>query len=171
MRTFIESTWPELYQSAVDAFPDTTRRQHVTDPIAISDLMIVPFVGMKTLFIRSTAVNEDREYRPMILVKGIAYHDDREPGDIQIRASDGGYYWMEQPMMDDNEVLLRCNCQDFYWRFNYYDHLDRSLYGRKRTPYEATINPGSANPQQMPGACKHLMKMMEVLNTSGIIVG
>jgi len=168
MRCFKESSWDELYQSAVDAFPRTTMRQHATDPIDITNLTVVPFLGFKTLFLRSRALNEDREYSPIVLVKGVIYREDRQPGVIEIEASDGETYLFDRLSLADHDVLLRCNCPDFYWRFNYYDHLDHSLYGRKRASYTATVNPGSANPLHMPGACKHIMKMMQVLFNSGI---
>ena len=168
MYTLIESTWPELYQSAVDAFPGTTCRQYAVDPIAISEIMIVPFVGFRTLFIRGTATNEEREYRPMVLVKGIGYHDDRQSGDIQIRASDGQDYWLEQPTMDDSEILLRCNCNDFNFRFTHYNFLDKSLYGRNRKKYYGHL--WEANPRHLPGLCKHLIKFGIILKNSGLIV-
>jgi len=160
---FSESTWPELYQSAVDAFPHTTRRQYAIDPITISELRIVPFLGFRTLFLRTRALNEDREYRPMIVVKNVQYREHRGPGVVELRASDGESYLLEPPALEDHDLILRCNCPDFYWRFNYFDHLDRSLFGRVRRKYEAKANPGSANPQEMPGVCKHLMKMAQVL--------
>jgi len=169
MQPFLESTLGELYQSAVDAFPLTTRRQHATDPIQIEHLQVVPFLGVRTLFLKTRAVNEGREYGPLILFKKVQYHDGPGVGILSLRGSDGKDYHFERPTMEWNDALLRCNCKDFYWRFNYYDHLDQSLYGRKRAEYEAKQNPGAANPMHMPGMCKHLMKMMQVLENSGLI--
>jgi hypothetical protein len=165
-----ESTCSELYDSAVLAFPHTTRRQHVTHTIDITGLNVVPFVGVKTLFLRADVINEGRSYRPMILVKGVEYYKQLMPGVIEITGSDGAQYYLEQPSVMEDDVLLRCGCPDFFWRFNYYDHLDKSLYGRKRKRYEAKLNPGSANPLEMPGMCKHLMKMVQTLNESGLFV-
>lgn len=170
MRSFCESTLSGLFQSAVDAFPNTTRRQHVVAPIKISNLQIIPFVGMKTLFLKVSAFNEGREYNPIILIKRMHYQDAPGKGIAEIAASDGQTYYMKRPILSGDDVLLRCKCADFFWRFNYFDHLDRSLYSRKRRPYVALHNPGSANPLKMPGMCKHIMKMMEVLVNTGIIM-
>ena len=71
---YIESSLTDLYQSAVEAFPGTTKRQHAIDPITVVNLRWTPFIGMKTLLIRGTAHNEDREYNPLILFKKVAYH-------------------------------------------------------------------------------------------------
>jgi len=165
-----ESSLNDLHQSAVAAFPGTTRRQHATHPIEISNLRWTPFLGMRTLMVKAVARNEDREYTPFIVFKNVQYHNVRDIyGLVEITASDGAQYLFERLSVNENDVLVRCNCKDFYWRFNYYDHVDRSLYGRKRSPYEAIFNPGSANPQEMPGMCKHLMKFAEVLGHSGVI--
>jgi hypothetical protein len=159
-----ESSANELYQSAVDAFPHTTKRQHAIDPIRIVQLNWTPFVGLKTLLVRGTAVNEGRTYKPIVLFKQVEYGTG-----IPLRASDGRDYLLRPLSAENNDVLLRCDCKDFYWRFNYYDHLDKSLYGRKRSKYESQGGP-PANPLEMPGMCKHLMKMLLALRDAELLL-
>lgn len=158
MRFLNESSLIDLYKSAVEAFPRTTKRQHVTGPIVIEELRCTPFLGVKTLFIRAEAVNESRHYRPMILIKGINY----KGNGAKILASDSKIYEFDKILIEKNNVNVRCNCADFTWRFNYYDHIDNSLYGNKRKKYESKGGP-PANPLQLPGMCKHLMKTMQKL--------
>ena len=163
-----ESSINDLYRSAVAAFPGTTRRQHATDPVVITEIRWTPFLGMKTLLVRGLAQNEDREYNTTVLFKGVRYVEQKEKGLVPLNANDGKTYFLEQLSLD-HDVVLRCNCPDFYWRFNYFDHVDKSLYGRKRAKYEAKHNPGSANPMKMPGMCKHLMKLSKALVESGLV--
>ena len=163
---FYESTFNDLYSSAVTAFPNTTKRQFVTQPVQIHNLQIIPFIGMKTLFLKSEAVNGDRHYNTIILVKGIQYEHEIVPGTIEITASDGQTYRLYKPSLENDDVLVRCSCPDHHWRFVHYNHLDHSLYGKDRKKYEAKYNPGSANPTKSPGMCKHLMKFAEVLRNS-----
>ena len=170
MMLIYESTYADLYASVVEAFPHTTRRQYATDPIKVSGIQIVPFVGVRTLFIKADAINEDRHYRSMILLKDIQYEQNLMTGGIEVVASDGRHVYLHRPSLDDNNVLVRCSCNDFHWRLNYFNHLDKSLYGRKRSPYEAKINPGSANPLRSEGVCKHIMKMAQVLKGSGFLI-
>lgn len=160
----LESSFSALFQSAVAAFPNTTRRQHVTGPIQISEFSWLPFIGVKTLFVRSTATNEDRQYRPMILFKNVNYSPEENVVTLTV---DNQQVNFEQ--LGGNDVLVRCNCNDFYWRFNYYNHLDHSLYSRKRVRYDATTDRGPINPTESPGLCKHLMKMGEILTNNGIV--
>lgn len=165
MITFLESSAEELYRSAVKAFPNTKMRQHATHPIVIRELRWTPFVGVKTLFIKGLAQNEDREYGPCILFKGVNYQGKA----VKITASDGLQYNFDKLSLENTDVLVRCNCPDFFWRFNYYDHLDKSLYGTKRKKYESHGGP-PANPLELPGMCKHIMKMTKVISESGIFL-
>mgnify|MGYP000029406321 FL=1 len=164
-----ENTLNGLYDSAVAAFPNTTKRQHATQPVRIVQIGWTPYLGLKTLFVKGLAQNEGREYNSLILFKKVSYKDSNGPGIVELNTETGKVF-LERLSFDANDVVVRCNCPDFYWRFNYYNHLDKSLYGRKRAKYEAQHNPGSANPQEMPGMCKHLMKLSKALTESGIIL-
>jgi len=159
-----ESTIPELYDSTVKAFPRTTMRQHATQPIVIKNLHWTPFQGMKTLFVKGLAQNEGREYSPIILFKGVNY----KAGGVKLAANDGKEYEFAPISLDETDVVVRCSCPDFSWRFNFYNHLDKSLYGRKRTKYESKGLRTPANPLELPGMCKHCIKLVEVLRQSGI---
>lgn len=163
MSFLYESSLNDLYNSAVEAFPRTTLRQHATQPIIIEALRWTPFLGLKTLFIKAEARNENRHYSPMILFKKVNY----DGQGVHIIASDGLEYSFSPLSLENTDILLRCNCLDFKFRFNFYDHVDKSLYGRVRSPYASAGGP-PANPQELPGMCKHLMKMTEVLQHANL---
>jgi hypothetical protein len=166
-----ESTLTDLYRSAVEAFPNTTKRQYSTDLVKITELTWLPFIGTKSLFIRGLAQSGEtgKEYKPLILFKGVNFHNERDQaGLVEIAASDGQQYLLEKLSLERNEVLIRCPCKDFTFRFSYYDHLDHSLYGRKGRRY---VGQGlwEANPAELPGMCKHLMKLARVIKQSGVM--
>jgi hypothetical protein len=162
----MESSAEQLYQSAVKAFPNTTMRQHATHPVVIRELRWTPFVGVKTLFIKGLAQNEEREYTPCVLFKGVNYNGD----DVKIIASDGLRYDFEKLSLENTDVLLRCNCPDFRYRFSWYNHLDKSLYGSTPKKYHSKGIGHPANPMQLEGMCKHLMKTIKVLKEAGIFL-
>jgi hypothetical protein len=164
-----ESTHSELYSSAVEAFPNTTKRQHAIDPIKISRIQWSPFLGVKTLVVKGLAQNEDREYSPMIVFKGVKYHPEKDASNLVTLATEGKVFYLEPISLSDNHVLLRCQCGDFHWRFCHTDHLDRSLQGPNRKKYEALYRPGSANPKEMPGMCKHILKLAKVLSQTSLV--
>jgi len=161
-----ETSLNNLYNSTVDAFPNTKMRQHATDTIVISHLNWVPYVGMKTLFVKGLAQNEGREYNPVVVFKQVQYNPNEDY--VELNANDGKIYNLKRLSLENNDVMLRCNCPDFFWRFNYYDHIDKSLYNRKRKKYESSGGP-PANPMEMPGMCKHLIKLVKTLHQSTIL--
>jgi hypothetical protein len=168
-----ESSLITLYQSTEQAFPRTRKRQYATDLVKIVELNWSPYLGVRTLFIRGRAESGEsgKEYQPMVLFKGVRYHPTRDRQDlIEFVGSDGRVYVIERLSYADNDVLLRCDCADFRWRFNYYDHLDKSLYGSKRRRYESAGGP-PANPKAMPGMCKHLIKLVQSLDHAGLLEG
>jgi hypothetical protein len=167
MENFNESTLKQLYNSAVKAFPQTTKRQHATNPIKIIHLEWTPFKGMKTLFVKGTAQNEDREYNTLVLFKKVNYLSEQTSDSIKLIDNIGLTYTLEKLSPIVNEVMVRCSCPDFKWRFKHWNYLDRSLYGVNGKKYEGKGGP-PANPSELPGMCKHLIKTMIVLERSGI---
>ena len=166
-----ESTAIDLYKSTVDAFPKTTKRQNSIDMIKIIEMNFIPYLGMNTLFVKGLAKNIDnqKEYNTTVLFKNIKYLQKENKNSIRLIASDDKKYFLETINANSNEVLVRCDCPDFYWRFNYYNSLDKSLYGRKRKKYESISNGRIANVKKAPGMCKHLIKMIKALSDSKIM--
>lgn len=159
-----ESSVSDLYQSTIIAFPNTVKRQYATDPVKIVEMRWTPFVGLKTLFIKGLAQNEEREYNPIMIFKDVNYNS----GDINLIASDGMLYRLEKISKENNDVMVRCNCPDHYWRFRHFNYLDHSLYGKNRKKYKAKTNRGPVNPLELPGLCKHLIKLSDAIKESGI---
>lgn len=170
--TLNEENLPDLYTSTVRAFPRTTKRQNAIDEIDIMSVLATPYRGVRTLLLRGHARNDTngREYSPIMLFKGVRYRDSMTPGVIEIASRDGRRHMLER-LGPGNDVLVRCDCQDFYWRFNYEDRRNGVLWGRPRRKYEASFNPGSSNPLELPGMCKHLIKMARSLGDTGIMEG
>ena len=164
-----ESTIPQLYQSTVDAFPNTKKRQHATNEINISQIQFTPFLGMKTLLVKGMANNlkNEHKYNSLILFKNINYNSEKNRFEIQDSLEKK--YFLEKIDREDSEVLLRCNCADFSWRFSFYDWTDSSLYGNKKKKYEASTDK-EANPKKMPGMCKHVLRFLEVLEEKGLFI-
>lgn len=167
-----ESTLLDLYQSTVDAFPKTTKRQHSIDMIKIIEMSYTPYIGMRTLFVKGMAKNIDnqKEYDSIILFKDVKYSNRKKENIAELIASDNQKYLIERIDPSVNEVLVRCSCPDFYWRFNYYNSLDKSLYGRKRKKYESKTA-RIANINEAEGMCKHLIKLVKAIRDSKLMEG
>jgi hypothetical protein len=164
--TLSESSLGHLFQSAVNAFPHTTMRQHATGPIQIDEIRNTPFLGMRTLLFRCRATNENRVYHPVILFRNVNFNGNG----TSIVASDNHQTYNFDPLSEQHtDARVRCQCGDHFWRAQYANWLDISLYGTNRKPYESLGVGPPANPTDAPMLCKHLMKFMEELRNSGII--
>jgi len=158
----IESSVNDLYQSSVDAFPKTRYRQHAIDPVRIVQLSWTPYVGMRTLFIKGLAENAGRNYKPIVLFKDVIYGSG-----LPVIVNDVEYL-IEPISAEHNDALVRCDCKDYQYRFCHSNYLDHSLYGRDRKKYEGK-GLWKANPMEMVGMCKHLMKMFLALRDAQIL--
>lgn len=170
MNKLLESSFRDLYSSTVSAFPRTVRRQYATDPIKIVSLDLTPYLGLRTLYIKGLAQNTEnsKEYFPILLFKNVNYQSVRGSNSIEVYDKNGKSYLLSR--INDNDALVRCNCKDFFWRGNYADHLDGSLYGRKRSKYYPVSSRPSVNPLNSKMVCKHIIKLYKVLSQSGITV-
>jgi hypothetical protein len=166
-----ESTALELYKSTVEAFPRTTRRQNSIDMIKIIEMSYLPYLGMRTLFVKGLAKNieNQREYKTILLFKNVVYSKSEGRNTVKFIGSDRKKYLIETLNADKHDVLVRCDCPDFFWRFNHYNSLDGSLHGRKRRKYESKKTGRSVNESKAPGLCKHLIKTIKAVTDSKIM--
>jgi hypothetical protein len=165
-KRIFESSLVDLYKSTTIAYPLTTLRQHATDPIKITNIRWTPFVGVHTLFVKGLAQSEGAEYNTIILFKNVNYN----LNEIKLSASDGGIYTLGKLSLETNDVAVRCNCLDMKFRFSYFLSLDHSLFGRKPKKYIRVkgSNRPPINQKSLPGLCKHVIKLIEVLEQANL---
>lgn len=169
MRYYLESSLYDLYSGSIKAFPGTSRRQHSTDTVRVEHLDWVPFKGLRTLFVKGLCNNEGRKNECVILFKKVIYREQEGGGSVSVASSSGKTVHVIPLSFKEDDVLVRCSCADFRWRFAHWNREDRSLFGRSPRKYEAEMRPGSSNPEEAPGVCKHLMKMAKILGETGVI--
>lgn len=168
LKHIFEGSFNDIYLSTINSFPNTSKRQNAIDTIKIVRLKWVPYLGVKTLFIKGLAQNIDNgnEYNPIILFKKVNFLRNKKNNYVKIVDNFGKYYWIEK--IKNNDVLLRCNCKDFFWRGNYADYLNKYLYGSKRKKYNSK-GVLRVNPNNDPMVCKHLIKLYITLDKAGIL--
>jgi hypothetical protein len=166
---WLETSISELYTNSRKAFPGTSKRENSTDTVRVEHLDWVPFEGVRTLFVKATVNNEGRKNESIILFKGVNYGKAEGKGFVPLMSSSGRKVFVERLSVSDDEVLVRCTCGDFFWRFNYYNSVDKSLFGRKRSKYEGQ-NLWKANPTESSGMCKHLMKLAKILREADLLI-
>lgn len=169
MELWLETSLSELYSNTMRAFPRSLSRQNSVDEVKIEHLDWVPFRGMNTLFVKGLANRDGKKNECIMLFKGVKYSKGRAKGLVEVHASNGERVFLEPLSADSTDVLVRCTCKDFHWRMTHFNKVDGSLFGRDRKKYEALYRPGSSNPMELAGVCKHLMKMSKALSETNLL--
>jgi len=163
------STYNDLEKNVLNFEPMTTKRQHATQPIRITQIFYLPFIGTKNLSVESVAASDGTNYNPKIIFNQIEFEDEDTQNNITFKGKDGNEYHMQPINLAEKTVRVRCNCLDFYWRFAAFNAKDQSLIGTAPKPYQRVSNRGPVNPKQTPGVCKHIIQTMKALKDAGMV--
>lgn len=165
------STFPELERNAQTAVPIPVNRQKNanSDPINVTTLELLPFIGTRNLNVRAVVTNKGSTYNSTVIFNDVDFDADDAPDNVSFTAKDGNEYHVKPIILTQHTVRVRCNCLDFYWRFAAFNAKDKSLIGAPPKPYQRKTDRGPVNPQEVPGVCKHLMATIKALRTSGIV--
>jgi hypothetical protein len=154
---------------------NTVKRQFSTQPLVVTEVMITPYLGTKSLLVRAY-VNSDsgKQYKTVIMFTKVKFVDDvndvDNPNDIvEFVASDGQEYAIEKINLKKIFVKIRCDCLDYRWRFSYYNSKKGSQYGGPPPPYQKKTNRPPVNPNKVEGCCKHIIKSLQALIEAGLV--
>lgn len=165
-----EASLKDLERNIIRGFPRTKKRQYATDTVRIVQLNIVPYVPSRSLLFKAVASNEGRTYDPEIFFEDVTFEDEDTPNNVTFTASDGEHYHIEPIKFTNNNARVRCNCLDFHYRFAYYNAQAGDLYGEAPPPYHRkTTTYPPVNPMNVPGLCKHLLKLSKALEENKYI--
>lgn len=165
-----EVTLTDLERDTVFGFPNTTKRQHATDPVQITSTKLVAAVPTNDLKCDATAKSGPKTYDPKILFLDVEYQDQDTNENVTFTGADGKTYNVVPVSLINSNVKVRCNCLDFRWRFSVWNDDRGALYGDPPPPYQRkTDTRPPANPNRTPGICKHIIKLTQSLRQSGLI--
>lgn len=169
--SLLEASLFDLQRDAERGFPNTKKRQHVTQPVVASSLKILPYIGTKVLYFQFTTksgTEAGKFYKTIISFKNVVFEKEKTPENIEFIAGDNKTYYIKPLSQESSQVRVRCDCLDFYFRFVYQDYRDQALYGPKAKAYvRKTDTYPPANPRDLKGMCKHVMKCVQILEKSG----
>jgi hypothetical protein len=163
------SSVPALQGNIERGFPETKKRQHVTHEVVISNVQYMPYIGMKMLHVKSISASNGNQYQQALQFNGVAFEDADTDQNATFQASDGEDYHVQPLELTGHNVKVRCNCMDFHYRFANYNSQDKSLVGKPPPLYQRKTNRPPVNPLQVPGMCKHLLKLVEILQRYGLV--
>ncbi len=166
-----ESSIRDLETNIQRGFPNTKKRQYATGPVQIPMVKITPYVPSTSLFIEAQANSSGRRYNPEMLFDSVDYEQEETQTNVTFTGSDNNEYNITQAVpLTGNKVKVRCNCLDFHYRFAMQNARDGSLYGPPPPAYQRkTETRPPVNPMKVPGMCKHLLKLVDELQKTGIV--
>jgi len=144
------------------------KRQYATGEVNLKNVVWRAAYGVKALEVTANALGGEKPYQPKIIFNGVDFDDEDTEDNITVPAEAGDIHF-QKINLSEKTMRVRCDCPDFYWRFASFNAKDKSLNGRAPKPYQSKTNRGPVNPQQVPGMCKHLLKIIEVLKQNGAV--
>ena len=164
-----KSDFLDLRQNIERGFPDTKKRQHATGPVHIVKLRLQPFIKTNNLKVDGDAKSDGKNYNPEILFHEVEFEEDDTDENVTFVGSDGEEYHVIPLHLADHNVKVRCDCMDFRWRFAMWNATDDSLIVNPPPPYRKKTDRPEANPQRVPGVCKHVLKTIERLHDTKVV--
>ncbi|MCK5017173.1 MAG: hypothetical protein KAS32_08880 [Candidatus Peribacteraceae bacterium] len=164
-----EATYAELERNTMNFVPATEKRQWVVNPIQVTKMELTPARETQNLIVKSEVNSNGNRYAPTMIFDGVIYEDGDQNDNVSFTASDQEEYHIIPIDLKKANCKVSCNCLDFYWRFSNQNYSAGSLDGNPPPAYQKKTQRGPVNPQNVPGVCKHLLKLAIQLKDSGIV--
>jgi hypothetical protein len=165
-----DSTVPALQSNIEKGFPGTTKRQHATGEVQLSNVEYIPYIGTKMLHVRCNATSNGHQYKQALQFMKVDFDNAETDENVAIQANDGTTAYAKPVALTNHNVKARCSCLDFYYRFANYNAQDKSLVGKPPLPYIKKTDRPPNNILAVPGLCKHLLKLTMQLQAIGLVV-
>lgn len=144
-------------------------REVASDRVRVVNYQILPSIQDKSLLLKSNIMSNGSRYTVQIRFLNVNYVDVQDSGSVELYAIDGQKYYIKPFTSAQKQVRVGCNCLDFYYRFSLWNHTKKSLEGPPPQPYIKKTDMPLVNPQEIPGVCKHIVKMTSFLKDEGIV--
>lgn len=163
----LETSTMHQLRSSANVFFDTPREQSA-GRVQLAKVQYIPAVGDNVLIVKAETRSSEKVYETVIQFTNVKYVNDATPHAVPLELN-GSQISIMPIRANQNDVQVNCTCMDFYWRFAMYNNKDKSLLGEPPAPYVKKTNRRPNNPDQVPGACKHLMKLANQLRAANIL--
>lgn len=150
---------------------DTQKRQHLAPYVTIKNLKFTPDFQNKELIVEATAKHDGPDHDVKIVFTNCEMSKDVPEDDTNFSPVILGGKTIYIKKIDfNNHGKIRCDCEDFRFRFYKYCDRDRNLAPGK--PFPVYISKGmrpSVNPAKVAGMCKHIYGLGFHLKDLGLV--
>lgn len=159
------ATLRQLLQGTQKVSPQTLKRAPDGNNKPLLSLEIQPFKGVNNLVVSSKQKMSGRwpKGKRPTSSKGIYTQVVR----FSFKDS-GGTVGKNKPKISKNKVTVRCGCDDYYYKYWFWNKKAKAHEGSSFAPYTRKTPPPpegrpEVNPSHTPGLCKHLIFTMNEL--------
>lgn len=164
---FEDLTVPQLQQSIQQGFPGTRKRQNATHEVRVDKTVFIPMEANNILQVKAeTSSNNGNRHQQNIHFKQVRF----DAGNAKFVGNDGQEHSIQPLLLNTTTVGVNCNCEDYIWRFATFNLNNKCHIGPIPPKYvRKTTNRPPSNPNNVPGMCKHLLKVVEDLRQKGLV--
>ena len=171
-----ESSYNDLVTNITTSFPNTSKRQHAVGEVSVAKMLLTPVRTTSqggAIRVNSLTRSNGNVHKQVVMLSDVQFQPSETDSNVAFNSSsDGTEYYVLPVPLQNARVRVNCDCLDFHHRFAVWNFDDESLFGKKPPPYQRkTDTRPPVNPDQVPGVCKHLMKVFQQLQQSGLLSG
>ena len=167
-----DATIPFLKQEIERGFPDTKKRQHATNEVQVLTLQYTPIIKNNVLrLISTTSSDNGNTHSQVIDIKGMNFQPPNSGNTVKITDSKGTEHSITPAKLNTSNVGVFCDCEDYQMRFANLNIKNNCHIGPPPQRYvrKTTTRP-PVNPMNVPGMCKHIIRITDDLKRQGILV-
>lgn len=174
LKNLFEDNLAQLATNIERGFPRTRARQHRTNMVNVIKTEFFPYPQQFALLVKAVVRGEERNYNSRMLFRDVEYLDADSDLVVSFKATNGQDYHIVPVFRDLHGVELSCTCMDYAWRFWMQNYQKDTQFGQGPGPYRRKTPPPPegrpyANPMEVTGMCKHLIKLSDELQKTGIL--
>jgi hypothetical protein len=145
-----------------------TGRDERASKVKIVNTIFVPAPNSDELQIEGEARTKSNSYQTRIIFENVIFKPDVDRETVSVMGTDGEEYHFNRINSGRSDVKVSCTCLDFYYRFAAFNHRDNALAAEPPKPYSKKTDRAPVNPSEVPGVCKHLIRLVEELEKNNI---
>lgn len=145
------------------------KRAENANKVQLNHIQYIPAVADSILIVKADTRSSNKSYDTSVQCNGVEYVTADIQGSVPVE-SNGQTFYIMPIHSNQNTVAVSCTCMDFYWRFAMYNKKDNSLIGEPPAPYVKKTDRAPQNPEQVSGACKHIHKLINQLQSNKIFI-
>lgn len=148
-------------------------------------IRVVPNVRSKSITFQGEAYSPGdakkkipaKSRKPQVTFFSIDFADEEDKKHpLHVESAGGIVNWAEQLKSRKHPIQVRCTCEDFQYRWGWYDGEKKALSGPKKSfAYTRKTPPPplgypKVNEKELPGYCKHLHTFLQLLQKRKILI-